>query len=539
MTASPFIALVGCGYWGKNLLRNFYEIGALYSICDPRKEVVEGFCEQYSGVKGTTRFEEVLEDSQVKAVVIAAPAHLHAELTEKALLKGKDVFVEKPLCLHAEEGKKLTRLAKERGKILMVGHLLHYHPCVEKMFDLVAQGEIGEVKYLSSHRLNLGKIRTEENVLWSFAPHDISVLIALCGGELPEKVACKGSEITSEGISDIALTTLQFPSGATGHIFSSWMHPFKEQKLVVAGTQGMILFDDRSPWEEKLKIFKEPVDFSSGIPVAKTMEGDAVAVAQGEPLKRECQHFIKCVLERKEPKTNGDEGLRVLRVLEEAQKSLSNGGDPILLSAKSDYFVHPTAVIDPGASLSEGVKVWHFSHIMEGAFLGKRCNIGQNVVVSPDVILGENVKVQNNVSIYSGVICEDDVFLGPSMVFTNVKNPRSAVNRRGEYMETRVEKGATIGANATIVCGCSLGKYAFIGAGGVVTKSVKPYALVVGNPAKQVGWMSERGHRLDLPLKAPEEEEIKAVCPEDGKEYVLRGEYLYASEALSKRTVSV
>lgn len=179
------------------------------------------------------------------------------------------------------------------------------------------------------------------------------------------------------------------------------------------------------------------------------------------------------------------------------------------------YFSHPTAVIDDGCEIGEGTKIWHFSHIMPGCKLGKNCNLGQNVVVSTQVILGENVKVQNNVSIYTGVSCDDDVFLGPSMVFTNVINPRSAVNRKNEYAKTHVGKGASIGANATIVCGHDIGKFAFIGAGAVVTKSVPDYALVVGNPSRQIGWMSEYGHRLEFDKSG------KAVCKESGQEYFL------------------
>lgn len=181
----------------------------------------------------------------------------------------------------------------------------------------------------------------------------------------------------------------------------------------------------------------------------------------------------------------------------------------------TDYFVHETAVIDQPCKIGKGVKIWHFSHIMKNCEIGQNCNIGQNVVVSPDVVLGKNVKVQNNVSIYTGVICEDDVFLGPSMVFTNITNPRSAVVRRGQYAKTTVKRGASIGANATIVCGHDIGEFAFIGAGAVVTKNVPAYALLVGNPAKQIGWMSEYGHRLEF------NKEGIAVCPESGEKYEL------------------
>jgi UDP-2-acetamido-3-amino-2,3-dideoxy-glucuronate N-acetyltransferase len=185
------------------------------------------------------------------------------------------------------------------------------------------------------------------------------------------------------------------------------------------------------------------------------------------------------------------------------------------------YFSHETAVIDKGCSIGKGTKIWHFSHIMSGATLGENCNLGQNVVVSPSVVLGSNVKVQNNVSIYTGVICEDDVFLGPSMVFTNITNPRSAIIRRDQYIETKVEKGASIGANATIICGNTIGSYALIGAGTVITKPVKPYALMVGNPGKQLGWVSEYGHRLNF------DNNDRATCPESNEEYKLKNNSVY------------
>lgn len=181
----------------------------------------------------------------------------------------------------------------------------------------------------------------------------------------------------------------------------------------------------------------------------------------------------------------------------------------------ANYFAHETAVIDPGCTIGDDTKIWHFSHIMPDCVIGEGCNIGQNCVISPQVVLGNNVKIQNNVSIYSGVICEDDVFLGPSMVFTNVMNPRSAVNRRNQYLETLVKRGASIGANATIVCGNPIGEYAFIGAGAVVTKEVPAYALLVGNPAKQIGWMSAYGHRLEF------NNQREATCPESNEQYKL------------------
>ncbi|MFW5767449.1 MAG: acyltransferase, partial [Bacteroidota bacterium] len=190
-----------------------------------------------------------------------------------------------------------------------------------------------------------------------------------------------------------------------------------------------------------------------------------------------------------------------------------------------EYFAHETAVIDEGCKIGNGTKIWHFSHVMKDAVIGEGCNLGQNIVVSPEVVLGKNVKVQNNVSIYSGVICEDDVFLGPSMVFTNITNPRSAINRRSQYEKTLVKKGASIGANATILCGHDIGEYAFIGAGAVITKTVKPYALMVGNPARQIGWMSEYGHRLHFDNKG------MAICPESEEKYKLENNFVQKIKA--------
>ncbi|HRS18910.1 MAG TPA: acyltransferase [Bacteroidales bacterium] len=186
--------------------------------------------------------------------------------------------------------------------------------------------------------------------------------------------------------------------------------------------------------------------------------------------------------------------------------------------SQKNYYAHETAIIDSGCQIGSNTKIWHFSHIMPNCIIGERCNIGQNVVISPDVVLGTNVKVQNNVSIYTGVICEDDVFLGPSMVFTNVLNPRSAIVRKSEYKQTLVKKGASIGANATIVCGMTIGEYAIIGAGAVVTKDIKPYALVIGNPARQTGWVSEYGHKLQF------DKNNKAICPESSQEYILEND---------------
>jgi UDP-2-acetamido-3-amino-2,3-dideoxy-glucuronate N-acetyltransferase len=520
------LALIGAGYWGKNLARNFHQLGALTLVCDASDEILSQQAKACPGIRTTKSFDDVLADSSVTRVAIAAPAARHYELSRRALEAGKDVFVEKPLALDSREGEELAKIAEEHGLILMVGHLLQYHPCVRAIQRLLAQGELGKLQYITSNRLNLGKIRREENALWSFAPHDISVILSLVGGELPDQVRCIGEAFLNSGVADVTLTTMHFPGGVNSHVHVSWINPFKEQKLTVVGSHAMLVFDDTLPWKEKLVLYRQPLLWSGGqVPEAKKSSGELVEVTEEEPLRLECSHFIECCDRRKAPITDGYEGLRVLQVLNAAQQSLDKNGEatnPAVATrhhAPATFFAHPTAIIDGEAKIGAGSKIWHFSHIMAGAEIGEKCNIGQNVVVSPGVKLGRNVKVQNNVSIYTGVICEDDVFLGPSMVFTNINNPRSAVVRRGQYVTTLIRKGASIGANATIVCGNELGEYCFIGAGAVVTKPVKSFALVVGNPARQIGWMSRHGEKLNLPLEG----DGQAVCPSTCEKYELRG----------------
>lgn len=536
-TSTPSLALIGAGRWGKNLARNFFDLGVLHTICDASEALLDKFEGVYTDVALTSNFTGLLDNPAIKQVAIAAPAAQHYALAKQALMANKDVFVEKPLCLCQNEGEELIRLANERGCVLMVGHLLQYHPVVRRLQEMVGAGELGRLQYIVSNRLNLGSIRTEENALWSFAPHDISVILSLCGHRLPTELRCTGGEYLSKGVADTTMTTMSFDEDIKAHIYVSWLNPFKEQKLIVIGSTGMAVFDDTKVWDEKLTIYRNHIKWTNGnIPEANKNEAEKVHVELKEPLREECLHFIKCCQDRLTPRTDGKEGLRVLKVLQAAQESLNTKGERIVPGNKSvtpSYFAHSTAVIDPNAQIGAGSKIWHFSHIMNGAVVGTSCNIGQNVVVSPDVILGNNVKVQNNVSIYSGVICEDDVFLGPSMVFTNVLNPRSAVNRRGKYEKTIVRHGVSIGANATIVCGIEIARFSFIGAGAVVTKSTKPFSLHVGNPAKQIGWMSRHGERLDLPVSTSNEESIHARCPITKELYILTGNRLELEEKTS------
>jgi len=492
--SKPQVGVLGCGYWGKNLVRNFHELGALRAVYDPSSEALRA-AGSANGVPVVTCIDEILGDPEIDAVVIAAPAAQHYDLTRKCIAAGKDVFVEKPLALRAEEGRELAALAAEHAKILMVGHILLYHPAILELHKLIREGELGQIQYIYSSRLNLGKLRTEENILWSFAPHDISAILFLLN-ETPVRVSSHGGSYLRSHIFDTTLTTCDFESGAKAHIFVSWLHPFKEQKLAIIGSKKMAVFDDLEP-ERKLTLFSHRIDWLNRVPVARRDDGQVVPLPKEEPLRRECQHFLECVQTRTTPRTDGESAVRVLEVLQAGERSLCENGGPMVLAGPAPaFYAHPTAVIDEGVEIGEGSKVWHFSHIMAGAKLGKNCNLGQNVVVSPGVVIGNNVKIQNNVSVYTGVELEDSVFCGPSMVFTNVINPRSHVERKHEYRKTLVRKGASIGANATIVCGATLGRYSFVGAGAVVTHDVPDYALVMGVPASRVGWVCSCGIRL-------------------------------------------
>ncbi len=493
------VAVIGAGYWGKNLIRNFADLGALAAVCDSDPQACAAAA--YPAVLTCGNFSEVLRDPAVDAVAISSPAISHYPIAKEALLSGKDVFVEKPLALEVPEGRELIDLAVRHGRILMVGHILQYHPAVLKLKELVDSGELGKIQYAYSDRLNIGKIRTEENILWSFAPHDISVMVLLLG-EMPIEVSAHGGNYLQSHVADVTLTSLSFANGVKGHIFVSWLHPFKEQMLVVVGDKKMAVFDDVSK-DRKLVLYPHRIDWIERLPVARKAEGETVPVEPGEPLKAECAHFLECIRTRQTPRTDGAEGLRVLKVLEACQRSLDRKGAPVQLADSAPavtalpYFVHETAVIDQPVEIGPGSKIWHFSHILKNSRIGENCNIGQNVVIGPDVTIGRGCKIQNNISVYKGVTLEDYVFCGPSMVFTNVYNPRAHIRRMDEVRSTLVKTGATIGANATIVCGHTIGRYAFVGAGAVVTKDVPDHALVVGNPARLIGWMCSCGVKLD------------------------------------------
>ena len=296
-------------------------------------------------------------------------------------------------------------------------------------------------------------------------------------------------------IADTTVTNLKFSSGVKAHIFVSWLHPFKEQKLVIVGEDGMIVFDDTASIDRKLVLYSHEITWKNGSPLSEKKEGTFIDLTKQweEPLKEEARAFIDSI-QGQPALTDGEEGLKVLKVLHRAQMSMDTN---INSTQNKPYFIHNTSVVDENCKIGEGSKIWHFSHVLKNSILGEKVNIGQNVVIGPNVFIGNNVKIQNNVSVYEGVTLEDNVFCGPSCVFTNIINPRSSIPRQKEILPTLVRENVTIGANATILCGITIGRYAFIGAGAVVTKDVPDYALIYGNPASQHGWICECGSKLD------------------------------------------
>ena len=523
------LAVIGAGRWGSNLIRDFHQIGCLYAICETDKEKHSSLKEQYPEVYVTDPWINILSDFNVKKIVIALPAEMHYKYCKDALQHLKDVYVEKPLSLNIKDGDELVNMAKRNNKILMVGHLLQYHHCIEKIYQMIKDNAIGKIRYINSNRMNLGQFRQEENVLWSFAPHDISVILRLMNNELPNTVISHGYTFITKNIHDVTTTIMEFADDTYCQINVNWISPNKDQTLTIVGTHGMIVFDDcRS---EKITYYSEYIDWQKSKPLPIKSNGVVVPISQkpnhkhqltpssnhlhsNTPLYRECQHFLECCRSRRLPKTDGNEGLRVLRILDACQRSLELGGEKITLSSSSSsvssvssvssatsrllpsdngknnhinrhgsFFCHPSSIIDTGANIGNGTKIWHFSHLMK-CQIGMNCTIGQNVFIGDNVKIGDGCKVQNNVSLYDGVTAGNYVFFGPSCVFTNDLIPNAQQSKNKCYQKTVIEDNVSIGANATILCGIKLGKGCMIGAGSVVTKDVEPYTVVIGNPAK-------------------------------------------------------
>jgi len=323
------IAIVGAGYWGENLGRVFHQLGVLHRICDAVPSRLQQLAQKYPGVRMDSSLDPVLNDPEIDGIVIATPAETHYQIAKAALEAGKDVFVEKPLALRSIEAEHLMTAAERYHRILMVGHLLEFHPAITRLQQMVEGGELGRLEYIYSNRLNLGKVRREENALWSFAPHDISVILLLLK-QLPIQVTATGGAYLQPNIADATVSTMLFDRGVRAHLFVSWLHPYKEQKLVVVGERRMAVFDDVRK-TDKLQLFEKKIELVDGQFVVERPTPKVIEFPAEEPLTVECQHFLDCIRTRRQPKTDGADAWRVLKVLEASQRSLSMNGEPVQL----------------------------------------------------------------------------------------------------------------------------------------------------------------------------------------------------------------
>lgn len=309
---SQRVAVIGCGHWGKNLVRNFAELGSLHGVCDADKDLARELADSY-GVTAA-EYDAICEDDEIDGVVIAAPAPLHAPLALKALEAGKHVYVEKPLAMNVAEATKMIDAAAASDKHLMVGHLLQYHPAFLALKDMVFAGELGRVTHIQSNRLSFGKLRSEEDVIWSFAPHDISMVLSLIRGEATN-VDVEKVDITGNGLADKANLFMTFDDTTTAQVSVSWLHPFKEQKLIIIGSKAMAVFDDTKPWSEKLTIYPQFADLDVSDTALSKRDPWCVDLSEAEPLKLECQYFLDLMADKVPVRTDGEEGARVLKVL--------------------------------------------------------------------------------------------------------------------------------------------------------------------------------------------------------------------------------
>ena len=508
------VCVVGAGRWGKNHVRTLYDLGALGGIVESDWSRLNSFKEKYLGIKLFTKIDEAIQED-FDGFTIATPVENHYDIAKYLIKHGKHVLVEKPISINVADSRELKKLAEKNQVNLMVGHVLLFHPAIRKIKELHDDGKIGKLQYLYSNRLNLGTVRTEENILWSFAPHDISIFQYLIENN-PTEIISRGGAFLQPNLHDTTMTILTYPDNIVGHIFVSWLHPFKEHRLLVIGSKGMLSFDDSSE-DKELLFYEKGIDWIQGEPIKRDGPTEAIPYKQVMPLTEELRYFVAHLDGSPIEIANAQNAVDVLKILEKATESLQKGAE-VQVSSNEDknYFVHPTSMVDENLEIGNGTKIWHFSHVQSGARIGKNCSIGQNVNIANNVKIGNYVKIQNNVSVYEGVELEDYVFCGPSMVFTNINLPRSEFPQRGSefYVKTLVKKSASIGANATIVCGITIGEYAFIGAGAVVTKDVPPHTLMVGNPAIPIGTICVCGKTI-----RKNDEITISQCPRCGFEF--------------------
>ena len=419
------VCVIGSGQWGKNHARTLNDCGYLGGIIDTNKETLKELKQQYPSIK-TFSSLEMPGALEFDAYTVVVPAELHYPIAKTLLENNKHVLVEKPITLNSKDAKELCIIADKNSCVLMTGHLLLFHPAIVKIKSLIDSGKIGKLQYIYSNRLNLGTVRKEENSLWSFAPHDISIFKYFTNNS-PIKVESSGGAFLQSHIHDTTMTTLQYPENIVGHIFVSWLHPFKEHRLVVIGSKGMLSYEDSSKNKELL-FYEKGIDWIQGEPIKRDGPTETIPYEKSQALENELRHFVHCILGQEQNNLiNGYNGLDVLNVLEQAEQSLQQSISEE--KNKTAYFAHPSSHISSSAKIGKQSKIWNNSNIQDNAQIGDHCILGQNVNIGPNVKTGNHCKIQNNVSVYEGVELEDYVFCGPSMVFTNITNPRCLYQR--------------------------------------------------------------------------------------------------------------
>lgn len=485
------IALLGAGRWGQRLLDHLHQRQVLHTVWTRNPARYTCLQKAYPGVEWTNDLARLWNHPAIQAVVIATPAPTHPALIEAALQAGKSVLCEKPLAFSADQLRRLIDLAESKGLLLMGGHVLHYHPAVEAIQTLLQEGKLGKLLSYTAERGSLGRFPLAEDALWGLAIHDIALLLHLFEGE-PALAGVHTEAHLQENTAEAVWIHLGYDWGLKAHLHASWIAPERRRRITLVGHEGMLVFSEEGA-TPSLRLYPHRFQWSRGAtPVMVPAEGLEVPFSAEEPLAREIDDFLRCLETRTAPRTAAQALLPATRLAEKIHRQLFPAAE-----APQPYFVHPTALLDEEVEIGEGTRIWHFSHILRGSRIGKNCVLGQNVVVGPFVRVGNNCKIQNNVSLYYGVELEDGVLCGPSCVFTNDKYPRAFIERRNEFLQTRVRQGATLGANATIMCGVTIGRFAMIGAGAVVTQDVPDHALVLGNPARQMGWVCECGETLE------------------------------------------
>ncbi|MFZ5975451.1 MAG: Gfo/Idh/MocA family oxidoreductase [Bacillota bacterium] len=487
------ICVVGGGQWGEIHIRTLHGMGCLRGIVECRESRLAELVGRFGGVKGHACIEDSLGE-QYDGYILATPTGTHFELGAALLREGKNVLIEKPFTLTSEHSQILVELARTHGCRLMVGHQLVFHPAIMKMHQLIEEGVIGKALYAYSTRLSFGIVHEQENVLWSFASHDIAVFNYLLG-RMPCDIVADGGCFLKQGVDDMAAFTLTYHQSVKVHVFVSWLHPFKQHRLIIVGEEGMLAFED-SASDFNIYFHRKKIRWEEDRLLVRDEGAMPIRYDMGAPLRKELEHFVGN-LDSEITVCDGQSGHDTICLLEKISEKIVYRKTEVVRKGGTTFFAHESVFIEREVVIGTNTKIWHFSRVQKGARIGSGCTIGQNVFIDANVRIGNSVRIENSVSLYAGVELEDHVFCGPGVVFANEKTPRCRHPRDAEgFGKTVVRIGATIGANATIICGNTIGRFAFVAAGAVVTTDVLDHELVMGVPARHAGWVCECGGRL-------------------------------------------